>query len=255
MLMKNKIPPQIGLKTINPALSALQSDDIHIATGTTEWAPTAGKPRRALLNNFGAAGSNAALVVQEPPLISEDKQWGKRRAAYNFRLSAKSVEALEKYRLAFIQMLRDTPDTELHNLCYTVTARRQMYDHQISLVCQRTQDVLSSLESGSIVTHVCQSGQQPIIFVCSGQGGCYPGMGKALLSTAPAFKQAVEECDGVLESLGYCRIIPYLNDGCAPTRPEDVLMVSQVSCFVVEYGLACLWLSLNVRPDFVLGHR
>ncbi len=80
-------------------------------------------------------------------------------------------------------------------------------------------------------------------------------MGKALLLTAPVFKQAVEECDAILESLGYSKITPYLNDECGPTKPEDMLVVSQVSCFVVEYGLACLWLSLKVQPDIVLGHR
>ncbi|KAJ5447335.1 type I iterative polyketide synthase, partial [Penicillium cf. griseofulvum] len=254
MLTNNKIPPQIGLKSINPRFSALKSDNIHIATEIKEWTPTAGKPRRALLNNFGAAGSNAALVLQESPLKQENNQWEKRRAAYNFLLSAKSADALEKYRLEFIQMLRITPDTELHNVCYTVTARREIYDHRISIVCESTQDALRSLENENIMKQITQPGKRPIIFLCSGQGGCYPGMGKSLLSTAPVFKRAVDECDEVLESLGYSRTTPYLTDGCAPMTPEEVLVVSQVSCFVVEYGLACLWLSFNIQPDFVLGH-
>ena len=80
-------------------------------------------------------------------------------------------------------------------------------------------------------------------------------MGKALLSTAPAFKRAVDECHAVLETFGYSRTTPYLTDECAPMTLEEELMVSQVSCFVVEYALACLWLSLKIRPDFVLGHR
>ena len=69
MLQKQTIPAVISLKKLNPRIPPLSQDGTVIDTELTSWsAPSDGSPRLALLNNFGAAGSNGALILEEAPL-------------------------------------------------------------------------------------------------------------------------------------------------------------------------------------------
>jgi acyl transferase domain-containing protein len=99
--------------------------------------------------------------------------------------------------------------------------------------------------------------RHPIVFVFSGQGGFYSGMGQQLMLTAPVFNAKVQECNRVLEQNGFGDIIPskVLDGSFSPDSATDWVLWSQVACFVLEYALACLWISWNVHPDIVIGHR
>lgn len=74
MLKHKTIPAQAGFVTMNPRIPTCKSDRISIATRTMPWNLVEGGPSRrvALINNYGAAGSNAAIVVEEyapPPAV------------------------------------------------------------------------------------------------------------------------------------------------------------------------------------------
>ncbi|KAI1528845.1 Polyketide synthase modules, partial [Pyrenophora tritici-repentis] len=65
MMQRKKIPPQASFQHLNPRLSSIADHNIMIPTRVMDWNSTHDSPRRALLNNFGAAGSNAALILEE----------------------------------------------------------------------------------------------------------------------------------------------------------------------------------------------
>lgn len=252
MMKEKKIPPQAGFKTMNPKLAGLASRNIHIVTKSQNWVSKEHQPRRALLNNFGAAGSNAALIVEEFRPVSRPR--GSRRIAYNLNISAKSEVALQKLLSSYRELLRDFSNADFEDLCYTVTARRQVYDYRMSLVCRNVGELIEKLNGPPESTLCKSSGKRPIVFVFSGQGSFYPGMGKQLLSTAPLFLEIVQRCDSLLKDLGFAETIPVLQGTFLPDGPEDNIVMSQIACFVLEYALGALWLSWNVRPDILIGH-
>jgi acyl transferase domain-containing protein len=64
MMHEEVIPPQVSFRSINPAIKATPQDNIEIPTRLTPWKP---ETQIALINNYGASGSNSSLVVTEPP--------------------------------------------------------------------------------------------------------------------------------------------------------------------------------------------
>jgi acyl transferase domain-containing protein len=260
MLQFSKIPPQIGLNTLNPKLGTLTGRNIRIPTAACEWNRIAPNlPRRALLNNFGAAGSNAALIIEEysPASRREDQKWPL-RAAYNLILSARHVDALNELIGRYSKLLREG-DIAIEDLCYTATARRQRHRHVFSIVGGTVPELVDQLQQhrtreSALVDYRIK---HPIVFVFSGQGSFYSAMGQQLMLTAPTFKAKVEECDCVLRRNGFVDIVPskVLDGSFSPTTAADSVLWSQVACFVLEYALACLWISWAVQPDVVVGHR
>ncbi|PWY93214.1 ketoacyl-synt-domain-containing protein [Aspergillus sclerotioniger CBS 115572] len=265
MLRYSKIPPQVGLGVLNPRLDKLESSNIRIPTTICDWdRAIPSMPKRALLNNFGAAGSNAALVVEEyrPSFRAKGSQYA-RRAAYNLILCATSPGALQKLISLYVAMLeKHDPGFELQDICFTATARRQRHKYALSIVGGTLEDLMQQLQQARQCNNqILESNRKrPIVFVFSGQGGAYPGMGRELLHTAPVFRQKVTECEGVLQEIGLSNICPtrILDGAFIPSETEDGgaewLVNSQVACFVLEYALASLLISWNIQPDIVIGH-
>lgn len=263
-LEKKQIPPQASHRKLNPRLASIKDHNIIVPTRLADWKPADHKkaPRRALLNNFGAAGSNAAVIIEE---YTGQQRPAKRsvasspnRSAYVLNISAKTPGALEQLRNSYICYIKEHPDVRIEDLCYTATARRREegYPHRQSIVARNVSEILSQLESPKPQPPLTSKGKGPgrTVFVFSGQGGIYPGMGSELLTTAPRFRAAVDRCDVILSNKGFPRILPYLA-GDGSWNAEEETVVEQSACFVIEYALAQLLLYWGIRPDIVAGHR
>ena len=257
MLRHCKIPRQISLRNINPRFPNLADSNVHIPTVVMDWPHQAGQLRRALLNNFGAAGSNAALVVEESSMWRRSKTHSaaKFRAAYNFNVTAKRQAGVHEYCSAYLKLLKSGMEIELEDICYTATARRQVYDYGLSLVCESIADLIQQLEKDQIPTLCAPRILRPIIFVFSGQGCFYAGMSKSLLGTSPVFQDTLRQCDAILALHNYpTSTISMIQNEYSPRTAAEDIIHAQVLCFCVEYALACMWMSWNVKPVMVIGH-
>ncbi len=260
MLRNKEIPSQAGLNQLNPAFGDLDNAGIVIPLRSRTWDQVSLQPRRALLNNFGAAGSNASLLLEEMLEIQQDDQRLDERSAYNFNLSAKGKDALQvsitQHRQFFEQM---SPQLQLRDVCYTATARRQTYSHRISIACASLAELQTELENVDISMLKPAEGPRGIVFVFSGQGSLYPGMGKELMDTSPLFKKLILECDTIIQDLGFSSILDFLcnNDKTAlqSAQLNDRIIISQCACVSLEYALAKLMISWNIVPDLAIGHR
>nr|APX43980.1 polyketide synthase [Pestalotiopsis microspora] len=265
MLQKKEVPSQAGFKNINPAFADIESSGFVIPRHTVAWKHSLKTPRRALLNNFGAAGSNASLLLEEwdEPLKSQrNRPKLQKRSAHVFRLSAKSPKALqsaiERHYHYIHQSQQRHGGVTIQDICYTATARRQIHDHRVSLVCTSVEDLTSKLEhcqaaaSPTTAQHVSAS-----IFVFSGQGGLYDGMAEELMQTSSIFKDTIQTCDGILQGLGHPSILSIFSRGSESTQPlvgNDHIVASQCACVALEYALAKMFMSWGVTPKYVMGH-
>ena len=254
MLRENKIPPQISSARLNPRFPDLASENIRVGgAGVEAWRSPGHGARRALLNSFGAAGSNAAIILQEAPQRRTAKQ-AEKRTAYNFNVTAKRERDVEQYCARYLAMLESSPETPLEDVCYTATARRQVYDYRLSLVCHSTQDLIQQLRTRSKPMR-CTSRKTPYMLVFSGQGAFYPGMGKGLMAAEPVFRDCVKRCDAIVTALGYKSVLPMICHEHAPQDMLEEILSVQLAGFCVEYALAAMWWSWNIRPAIVIGHR
>ncbi|KAF7183364.1 hypothetical protein CNMCM7691_003563 [Aspergillus felis] len=250
MLKNHRIPPQVGLKKINPRLAGALSTDMQITTEGTNWkAPAGNLPRRAMVNNFGAAGSNAVMIVEEaPPRHSQVTE----RSAYPFLISARTVKALKTRVQAYRRSIEASRSSlNLPDICYTATARRQRYEHIVSIACGNVDDLLAKLRDPHITR--TPSERRPMIMVFSGQGGAYSGMGRELLSTSPVYRTCVDRCESLLEQMRFPSIRGMLV-GDVSIEDSNNTYLSQTGTFVLEYALASVWRAWGIEPQAVIGH-
>jgi acyl transferase domain-containing protein len=261
MLQHRSIPRLISLVNLNPRVSEPTSDHISIDSTCRPWNPVEeGSPRMALLNNFGAAGSNCALLLEEyvspdlPKKICEASS-----VSYVFGLSAKTDIALSKMCSRMVDWL-DGPDSRnipLSDISYALTARRQIYEYRTSLTAHTRQELVKGLLSNPSLARVTRKDGK-VAFVFSGQCGQYFGMGCSLYESVPLFRDIIDQCHSILVSSGFAGVVRVI----APERHHgdklseiEMLEVYQTATFSLEYGLSQLWISWGVTPTLVVGHR
>ncbi|KAL6711554.1 polyketide beta-ketoacyl-synthase [Coniothyrium glycines] len=259
MMQKKRIPPQAAHTRLNPRLESMLQHNIVVPTNVMEWTTT-GVPRRALLNNFGAAGSNVALILEEfSPLPSKSIELPA-RSCHVLKISAKTADALEILRKDYCAYLKSVKtDSELLSLCYSANARRQDFDaFRIIASGSSSTDLLRTLEQTQAPSRRTATSAEPlVVFVFSGQGSIYAGMGAELFVNTPVFRNNVLLCNTTLQDLGFPTTEAYIGGnatGIPSVKSEDHIVISQCACFIVEYCLAQLWISFGVVPDMVIGH-
>jgi acyl transferase domain-containing protein len=258
MLQHRTIPRLISLVNLNPGISELAADYTIIDTESQQWDPPNEGLRIALLNNFGASGSNCALLLQEytPPTVLEES--APSTFPHIFGISAKTEIALASMRLRIVDWLKNTnvQHGSLGSIAYSLTARRQIYEHRVSLTARTKQELVESLLSGPASTRVSrENGQAAFIF--SGQGGQYVGMGSELYRSVPLFKGIIDQCHDFLENSGFAGVVQFIASEESPGFVSEIeqLEVCHCAIFALEYALAQLWIHWGVTPAIVVGHR
>ncbi|KIL57002.1 hypothetical protein M378DRAFT_133566 [Amanita muscaria Koide BX008] len=254
MLRYGKIPSTISLKNLNPRVTNLESDSIIIPTSHAAWHPSRqGENRLAVLNNFGASGSNAALILEE---FARNVDNDGPDTSFIFGLSAKSQTAAETLRDKYVKWLSmdQINAKRLADIAYTATARRQLYDYRLAVTASSKEDLIKKLESAKVVRTEARDAK--IVFVFSGQGSQYLGMGSSLYATSPLFKRHIDECHATLVSAGFSGILPIIapsTDGPSTVDGQGI-EAFQSALFSVDYALAKLWMSWGIKPAAVVGH-
>ena len=259
MLQHRTIPRLISLVNLNPRISDLTIDNTLIDTETQQWnAAKEGSPRMALLNNFGAAGSNSALLLQEYVPPARPKESAPSAVPYMFGLSAKTEAALVSMRMRLVDWLdsAEAQNALLSDIAYSLAARRQIYEYRVSLTARTRQELVESLLSGPSSVRVSRKNGRAA-FVFSGQGGQYIGMGSALYRSVPLFRGIIDQCHGFLVKSGFAGVLQFIapdeNRSILPEMEETEVQHSAI--FALEYGLSQLWISWGVTPAIVVGHR
>lgn len=257
MLRHRTIPRQISLKNLNPRIAPLESDHTIIDTEMTAWVPSrADMPRVAMLNNFGAAGSNATMLIEEfaPSPSTRSVLKG---TPFVFGVSAKTETALHELRAKYLLWLQ-SPESEtisLGDIAYTTTARRQAYSYRLSVTAGDRNELTDKLAKASIMK--TPDSKKHVVFIFSGQGSQYLGMGKALYLTCAVFKKHIDECHSFLTASGFpgIRSIITAGDEGSGLGVSEEFEAYQAAIFSLEYALAQLWISWGMTPSAVVGHR
>ncbi len=92
-----------------------------------------------------------------------------------------------------------------------------------------------------------------IVFIYSGMGGEWKGMGKELYSTQKVFREAIDHIDSLLKSMNEWSLTKELFKEQTKNRITNV-EYSQLANFAIQYGLTKLWNHHGITSDIVIGH-
>jgi acyl transferase domain-containing protein/thioesterase domain-containing protein/acyl carrier protein len=254
-LNRRQIPPTLHFKTLNPLIDSSKAK-LQVVDQLTEWKTTDG-PRRAGVTSLGIGGTNAHVILEEPPEPAPSQA---SRPVRLFTLSAKSVAALEDATHSLASHLRDFPDENLDDTAYTLHVGRTEFAHRRMFVARDYQEALERADQPDSPSTATGQTSDPhaVDFLFSGQGPQYVNMGRELYQTEPVFRNWIDICaEQSRPHLGFdFRDILYPTEAAAAEAAEQIKLTwnAQPILLAVEYALAQLWMSWGVRPAKLIGH-
>lgn len=261
LMMKHcTIPPHAGLRTtLNKSFPAdMDERNVRIARTPLAWESRHSTRRKAIINNFSAAGGNTSLLVEEAPerFIPGGTD---PRGTHIVTVSAKSGTSLRRNTeslIAFIGAdLKASTGATLPNISYTATARRSHYPFRLAVHGSSLKHVHAHLEAalarGEGSTRV--RGSPKITFAFTGTGSQYAGMGQQLYEYYPIFRAHLDRLDRLVQSQGFQSIIQFCCSTNGPTEGSDVVTM-QLATVCLELALSRLWISWGIKPSNVIGH-
>ncbi|WP_405929792.1 amino acid adenylation domain-containing protein [Streptomyces griseus] len=257
------VPPHINLENLNPAIDPATLP-YEIPTRPTAW-PAHEGPARAGVNSFGFGGTNAHVVLEEapppPPKTGAAPPAG--RPWSILPLSARNPDALVELAAGIRGELAgdNGPAVALDDLGHTLAHRRQHLPERLSVVYSTRASLDEALDAHGRgephprVVHgrARESADRRLVWVFTGMGPQWWGMGRQLLAEEPVFREAVEACDRALREFADWSLIEEMTADESVSRMSETWL-AQPANFAVQVALAALWRSHGVRPDAVVGH-
>ncbi|MFN2136956.1 MAG: amino acid adenylation domain-containing protein [Candidatus Promineifilaceae bacterium] len=265
-LQQESLPPHLHLKRLNPHIN-LDKSRLVIDGQARSW-PRAGQPRLAGVSSFGFGGTNAHIVVQEAPEVAGGKgQTWHGQVASGPRLlllSARDEKALGELASAYGRFLDAHPEINLDDFCYTANTGRSYFDYRLALAAETTAEMADALRNwASCAAAGKTASSPPVVFLFTGQGAQYAGMGRRLYESEPVFRAVIDQCEAILqaeEGWSLREVIGQVQDqeqarGAGPSGAAiDDTTYTQPALFAVEVALARLWRFWGIEPAAVIGH-
>ncbi len=255
-MQHQQIPPHLHFQKLNPYIS-WGNLPISIPTELTPW--NSGTERRiAGVSSFGFSGTNAHVILEEAPLLPTEPALVSVKD-YLLPLSAKNPAALLDMAQAYRAFLPGK--TNLLDIAYTTSLRRPHHKHRIALVGQSIEQLTAALDAfveGESHPNLVPSNPHSddlsgLVFVFSGQGAQWIGMGRQLLAQEPVFRETIQECDRILKSLTHWSLLQELAAPENISRLQDT-EVAQPAILAIQVALTALWRSWGIEPAAVVGH-
>ncbi len=250
---RGHIPRQLHFTKLTPQAGPGASKFV-IAAEPLDW-PEAGRPRRAAVSSFGVSGTNAHVVIEQAPVTGPAPAQPEPPVS-TLVVSGRTAERVAATAERLAGWLEAT-DVDLAGVAHTLDHHRARYPVFATVTaCDRGQAVagLRALAGGYPAPGVVAPHAGPCgtgtVFVYSGQGSQWAGMGRRLLADEPAFAAAVDDLEPAFVKAAGFSLRQILESG------EAVVGIDRIQPVLVGVQLALteLWRAHGVTPDAVIGH-
>ncbi|KAG8157912.1 hypothetical protein KVR01_012184 [Diaporthe batatas] len=255
------IPPNIYLEDPSPRIP-WGSAHLRVPTEPESW--PLDRHERVSVNSFGVSGSNAHVIIDSYNSYESRRSCRTPESETDsgvfipdypsnrlLLFSASHTESLDKQVQLHKAYLEKHP-AQADNLAYTLAFHREHLAYRSYVVT----DAHGGFEMGMIPKSTSKVKRQ-LVFVYTGQGAHWAGMGRSLITSNEAFRASIQKLDKFLQSLP---------EPPSWTLQEELMKEDQASSKVgqrgyshpcataVQIALTGLLFSLGVRPDAVTAH-
>ncbi|ADG93862.1 amino acid adenylation domain protein [Arcobacter nitrofigilis DSM 7299] len=197
----------------------------------------------------------------------------------NHLISTQKIETKEHFKKYFIDIIRKALKLEKNKISTTqnlfsigLNSMLSMYIRQaleenlkltteatlffkkqtIELLVEYLWEQYQNNNNNKMINTQLNNEDGKIIFLFSGQGTQYPGMGKTLYTNNEKFKQSIDYCINFLQKEFDLDFKYILFDDKSKLLKET--KYAQLSLFIIEYSLYKLWQEKNIHADYFIGH-
>ncbi|SPM37624.1 phenolpthiocerol synthesis type-I polyketide synthase PpsD [Mycobacterium rhizamassiliense] len=249
------VPPNLHFTRWNPAIDP-SGTRLFVPTEGTAW-PADG-PRRAAVSSFGLSGTNAHVVIEQAPAPAAPVTPPLTPVVSTLVVSGKTPQRLAASAAALADWLAGPgAAVPLADTAHTLNHRRARHNWRGTVVARDHAAAAAGLRAMATgapapgVVGAAEASSGPgTVFVYSGQGAQWAGMGRRLMTDEPAFAAAVDELEPEFVAQTGFSLRQTLTDGSPVTGIDKI----QPLLVAVQLALTALWRHYGVTPDAVIGH-
>ncbi|WP_137144633.1 type I polyketide synthase [Mycolicibacterium sp. CR10] len=253
------LPPTAGVRTLTTAVD-WASSGLRVPTEAEPW-PRGADPRRAAVCSYGYGGTIAHVLLEEAPKCPTPAT--SRGRGHLIPLSARSDARLAAQAAALADHLRGQGEFDVDQVAATLWTRRAHEPfrgavvtdgltnaHAAGAVVDALDTMALQVRDPRVITGAVVPGAESgAVWVFSGHGSHWEGMGRELLATEPAFAATIDEVDAVFRpELGFSAREALTTERLGATDQVQALT------FAMQVGLAALLGERGVAPAAVIGH-
>ena len=257
-LEHDTLPPTINFSEPNPDIPF---GELNLEVCARPAAlPRGDRPRYAGVNSFGFGGTNAHVVIGDMP------RTGGRIPRYNgtvehFALSGGCRAAVRDLARDYSTRLASLSSERVGQVAAAAIHRRELLPERVVVDWKSPRDLVRKLEAiadktddvPGVTWGTATETDAPVAFVFSGNGGQWPGMGRAAYSGNRAFREALDEVDALFDEMFGWSVTEAL-------LAEDLEQrlhythVAQPLIFAIQIATARALAAVGITPAVVLGH-
>ncbi|MBB5078744.1 type I polyketide synthase [Nonomuraea endophytica] len=284
------VPPVAGFTRLNPLLETGESP-LRVPEELAAW--TGPLPRRAGVSAFGIGGTNAHVIIEQPPThhtalsplapfaldlwegtparegtpahhnagIALDRfldepsglDRQEEEPAQLVLVSAADREALDRAARRLAGHLTARAP-ELADVSFTLATGRAELPERLAVTGRTAAEVALALSDGAARGRRPTDGPAPVVFLFPGQGSQRPGMAVPFARSLPGFPSALAACLDCFTPELAERVERALLDPAFPADDLRETELAQPSLFALEHAAATALMALGVRPASLIGH-
>ncbi|MEV7059125.1 SDR family NAD(P)-dependent oxidoreductase [Streptomyces microflavus] len=226
---------------------------VELLTEQTAW-PETGRPRRAGVSSFGFGGTNAHVIVEEPPAEAQAapaEETVRPAGAVPLLLSGKTPQAVAEQAQRLLTHLEAHPDQNALDTAYSSALTRTALDHRAGIIATSRGELLTKLaEFTETPPATTTAAKGKLAFLFTGQGAQRINMGNELAAIYPEFDRHLNDICSHFD--------PHLEQPLRHTiTTGDKLndtQYTQPALFAIEVALYRLITSFGITPDYLAGH-
>ena len=263
MMRGDFIPAQASFKRMNPHIHAQPSDMMEVVTSLRPWR---GDRKFALINNYGACGSNSSVVVAYTAHKPTKTISAGPPPRFPFWISGLDSRSIAAYSTALapylcshtgpedgqatladisFNMKRQSNPGLPQGLIFSCTSVAELQD-KLSQAASATKHTAASIGIAPVKP------ERPVILCFGGQVSTFVGLDRALYQGVAVLRYHLDECNVAITSHGLDSIYPDIFS-CEPI--QDVVKL-QTALFAMQYASAKSWIDCGLTDKVVsvVGH-
>ncbi|MFD3924050.1 SDR family NAD(P)-dependent oxidoreductase [Streptomyces sp. NPDC058595] len=253
MAMQHRLlPATLHADTPSPHVD-WSAGGVRLLTEPVPWVGE-GRVRRAGVSSFGVSGTNAHVILEEPPAVeSEPEERSVPAGVVPWVVSGRGEAGLRAQAARLAAFVRGREGVDVAGVAAGLAGRAALEDRAV-VVGSDVGELLAGLDvlaaGGRSALRVV--GDAGVVFVFPGQGGQWVGMGAELLDRSSVFAESIAECERALAPFVGWSLREVLSGS-----DRDWLGrvdVVQPVLWAVMVSLARVWRAAGVVPDAVVGH-
>ena len=260
-LQHGVVPPMVHFTRLPDELARIDTG-LLVPQEITPWpAGYDETPRRAAVASYGISGTNVHAILEQAPETADrdrrvtESQTADPAGALVFPLSSTSGAELRVTSRRLATWAADHADSvALPDLAYTLARRRGNRPVRTAVLAgnltELTDALLAVADGDTPIEAALGLDDRGPVWVFSGQGSQWAGMGADLLLSEPVFAATVAEVEPLIAAESGFSVTEAMAAEETVTGIEKV----QPTLFAMQVALAAAMASYGVRPGAVVGH-